>query len=171
MARSRPIFNFFADLGEQLEDAPRDESALKKARPKLFLLVAFFAAVMSSLLAYGVYRERVLTEREYASLTWQLSKVVADRSLPSRAGEVQNVDFSKRVATVNVKNEGQFAVTIGPDTNLFIYLPSKRRLVRLQQGDVEALLRGDKVAFLQEPSGKTVAMVITPSPSKTPTAP
>lgn len=184
MTRSRPIFNFFADLGEKIEGAPPDESeqlgteaGSQKARspsPSVsrgFLVGSLIVVVVSLLLVSEALRnrERLVDEAVYSALSRELSKVVPDSSaIPLKAGKIQAVDFSDRVAVVDMKNNSRSRVIIGPDTDLFIYLPSKRRLLRLNKGDVKALLRGDKVAFVQDPSGKTVALVLEPSPAATP---
>ena len=144
--------------------------SVRSGKRPLFFLAAITAGLVVSNAVQ--YREQQIDEAMNASLSFELRKVVPDSSsIPFKAGKIQDVNFSGGVANVILKNNNKFGVknvTIGPDTKLFVYLPSRKRLFRLKQDDIRALLRGDKVAFLQDPSGKKMALILVPSQTASP---
>jgi len=181
MTKERRVFNFFADLGEKIEgteNGPSDNiggvSSLLRWSSNPFTLFLFAAIVL--FIGSGIYRTtrdeqkielaRFTEEvKLYSDLTEELNHAVhlsEERQSQIERGRVQSVDFNSRVAVIRAPNDKKFQVNFGPNTEVFIYLPSTRRLVRVsQQGNI-VLLRGDRVAVLSDPSGKALAVVFAP---------
>jgi len=166
MAKERPIFNFFADLGEKIEDEEKTghKAADLIISPFSFILLSSFLVFIAAGLLRSVIDEQA-EAKVYSALTEQLTHAVPiSQHLSVEKGRIQSVDLRERVAVVRKPNDNRFNVAIEPDTEIFIYLPTTRRLFRVGQGNIQDLLRGDRVAVVQDPSGRAKALIFAPRP-------
>ena len=177
VSSSRPIFNFFADLGETIVGPPSADDAGSRTEQKRThgpVLLLFATSALCFLLVVSLFvevrnRQQLVESALYSDLSEQLDKVSsASEAGPTRVGRVQSVNFSDSAAIVRTRNNKNFTLRINSKTHIFVYLPSTRRLIPVKPGGGQVTLSpNDLVAFTYNPStGAALDLVFAPRPPR-----
>jgi hypothetical protein len=182
VSSNRPIFNFFADLGERVvapfstdDSKPDTAQQMTIRRTSYFSLgLASIAALTSVLVVLAALHKRqqdvetaLFEGALFSVLSEQLNQVsTASNAVPISVGKIQSVDFNDRAAIVQSQDNKTFPLKISGDTHVFLYLPSVKHLIPVKPGWI-SLSRNDLVAFAYDRStGEATDMVYSPARSE-----